>query len=254
MKNVSAERIFAELEKLICGNNAGAVLRKFPLVFAQIIPELLPCIGYEQHSRFHAYNLYEHTVRTVENTPKDVPLRLAMLLHDVGKPLTQSEDENGEWHFYAHAERSAALAEQVMSRMKCSNALKAQVIEIIRYHDLVPENTDKFIRRRLSRHGSEQFRRIMLAHIADDSAKAEFAKERIPVWTDIIRRAEQLAAEQPCLSAKQLAVNGKDLSQLVPPSPRMGEVLKYLLDGVIDGSFINEHDFLLRQAEMYLNK
>ena len=177
-----------------------------------------------------------------------------MLLHDVGKPLTQTEDENGEWHFYAHAEKSAELADAALSRFHASNALRSRVGEIIRYHGMVPENNDRFIRRRLSKHGLPLFRDIMLAHIADDSAKAEFAKERIPLWREIVRRAEELSEQQPCLSIKQLAVSGRELSALIPPSPKMGETLNYLLQGVIDGRFRNDRDELLVQARRFLDK
>ncbi len=254
LSKVSAERIFTELTKLICGRNAGTVLREYSEVFAEIIPELAPCIGYEQHSRYHAYTLYEHIIRAVEACPPEAGIRLAMLFHDIGKPFTQSEDEHGEWHFYAHAEKSAQLAEDILRRFRTSNALRERVCTIIRYHGFVPENNRKFIRRRLAKHGSELFRDIMLAHIADDSAKAEFTKERIPEWQEIMRMAEEIAAEQPCLDVKSLAVGGRDIMTLIPPSPKIGETLKYLLDGVVDGRFTNERDELLKKAAEYLSE
>ena len=254
LSNVSGERILVELQKLICGRNAVQVLRVYPEVFAQVIPELSPCIGYEQHSRFHTLTLYEHIVEAVGNAPCDDGLRLAMLLHDIGKPLTQSVDDKGEWHFYEHAEKSAVLAETALGRFHCSNALKERVCTIIRYHGAVLENNDRCIRRWLSKHGLDLFRDIMLAHIADDSAKVEFAKERIPLWREMIRRAEDIAAQQPCLSIKDLAISGSDLAQLMPPSPKMGETLRFLLGQVVDGVLPNERDILLVQARRYLER
>lgn len=252
LARVSGERILTELQKLLCGRNAGEVLRAYPEVFAEVIPELAPCVGYEQHSRFHSLTLYEHLAEAVENCPNEAGIRLAMLLHDIGKPLTQTEDEGGEWHFFAHAEKSAELADIALSRFHASNAFRERVREIIRYHGMVPENTDKFIRRRLSKHGLALFRDIMFAHIADDSAKAEFAKARIPLWREIIRRAEEIDEQKPCLSIKQLAISGKELSTLIPPSPKTGETLKYLLLGVLDGRFRNEREELLVQARRFL--
>ncbi len=253
LKNVSGERILVELEKLLCGRNAGGVLRGYPEVFAEIIPELAPCIGYNQHSRYHSLTLYEHLAAAVENCPNEAGIRLAMLLHDTGKPYTQTEDENGEWHFYAHAEKSAELAVQALSRFHASNALKNRVSEIIRYHGMVPENTDKFIRRRLSKHGLPLFQDIMYAHIADDSAKAEFARERIPFWQEIIRRAAEIDEQQPCLSVKSLAISGRDLAALIPPSKKTGETLNFLLSGVLDGRFENTREQLLVQARKYID-
>lgn len=252
LKRVSGERIFSELCRLLCGANAGAVLRGFSEVFAEVIPELAPCIGYDQHSRYHAFQLYEHLVRAVESCPKEEGLRFAMLLHDIGKPHTQSADENGEWHFYGHARVSAELTDDVLSRFHCSNSFRKRVCDIIRYHDMVPENSYRFIVRRLSKHGLDLFRDIMLAHIADDSAKQEFAKKRIPEWKAIIRRAEEIAQQKPCLSAKDLAVNGRDIAELIPPSPRTGEVLKHLLESVIEGRVPNDRDKLMEEAERYL--
>ncbi len=248
---VSGERILTELSKLLCGVNVGEVLRGYPEVISQIIPEIAPCVGYDQHSRYHAYTLYEHMVKAVENTPPDAGLRLAMLLHDIGKPFTQSEDEKGEWHFYNHAKASIELAEAALERFHPSNALKARVLEIIKYHGDVPEDDDRFLRYALSRQGLELFRDIMLAHIADDSAKQDFAKERIPKWRAIIRRAEEIAAEKPCLTLKNLAVGGKDLSTIMKPSPRMGETLNYLLSLVVEGKIPNEREILLEEAKKY---
>lgn len=254
LEQVSVERIFSELHKLLCGQQAARVLREYPQVICQIIPELKPCYMYEQHSRFHTLTLYEHIVTAVENIPPEAELRLAMLFHDIGKPLTQSEDEKGAWHYYGHAEKSAELAEQIMKRLKTSTALRERVCDIVRYHGLEANNKDKFIRRQLAKHGIELFRGIMLAHIADDSAKAEFAKERIPLWREVIRRAEEISEQQPCLSISQLAINGADLKALIPPSPKLGETLQYLLDGVIDGRFPNERDTLFVQARKYLQE
>lgn len=252
LQKVSGERILSELEKLLCGADCGRVLHDFHEVFAEIIPDLKQCIGYNQHSKYHSLTLYEHLVKAVENAPCDAGIRLAMLLHDIAKPLTQSEGEDGEWHFYAHAGKSAELADSILARFHAGNALRDRVCGIIRYHDMVPENTDRFIRRRLSKHGLAMFRDIMLAHIADDSAKADFAKQRIPLWREIIRRAEEIDMQQPCLTIKQLAVSGRDLAALIPPSPKTGETLKYLLSGVVDGRFENTREELLVQARRFL--
>ncbi len=254
LSRVSGERIFSELRKMLCGANVGAVLRAFPEVIAEVIPELTPCIGYDQHSRFHAFTLYEHLVRAVESCPAEEGIRFAMLLHDIGKPLTQSTGDDGEWHFYAHAEKSSILVEEICNRLHTSTAFKTRICEIIKYHGFVPENTDKFIRRRLSKHGKELFDDIMIAHIADDSAKQDFAKERIPEWKAIMRRASEISEMQPCLSMKSLAVSGKDISQLIPPSPMTGEVLKHLLNCVVDGALKNEYNVLMAEAEKYLKK
>lgn len=102
LKNISGERIYAELTKLLCGKGCGAVLREYPDVFAVFIPEISRCVGFEQHTRYHDRDVYEHTIAAVAAVAPKPHLRLAMLLHDLAKPdffrLT-----DGTGHFKGHA-------------------------------------------------------------------------------------------------------------------------------------------------------
>lgn len=248
LDKVSAERIFAELKKLLCGADAERVLREFPEVFAQIIPELSAMVGYEQNSRYHDSTLWEHTARAVGAAERDAGLRLAMLLHDAGKPKCRSTDENGESHYYAHADISSKMADDILRRLKCDNATRERVCHIIKYHDIPVELSARSIRRALAKHGLEGYRDIISAHIADDMAKAPFARERIPACREALKKAEEIAAGQPCLSVNALAISGGDLAGIIPPSPTMGRVLKKLADEVIDGELENERGALLKRA------
>lgn len=254
LAKVSAERIFSELKKLLCGVNVLAVLLDYPEVFSALIPELRPMAGYDQGSRYHDSDLYTHTARAVAAAPREPAMRLAMLLHDVGKPSCRSVGENGECHYYGHAEKSAATAGEVLRRLKCDNATRERVCEIVRYHDIPIELSEKYMRRQLAKHG-ERLVDIFRAHIADDSAKQPFCLERIPKWQQAITLAEKIASGTPCVSLKQLAVRGSDLSEIVPPSPQMGRLLEKLLAEVIDGKLPNERGALLGRArELYSEK
>lgn len=248
LDKVSAERIFAELKKLLCGAYAERVLREFPEIFAQIIPELSGMIGYGQNSRYHDSTLWEHTARAVGAAECDAGLRLAMLLHDAGKPKCRSTDENGESHYYGHADISSKMADELLRRLKCDNATRERVCHIIKYHDIPVEVSARSIRRALAKHGLSGYRDIINAHIADDMAKAPFARERIPAWREALKKAEEIAECQPCLSVSELAISGGDLAGIIPPSPKMGRVLKKLADEVIDGELENERGALLKRA------
>lgn len=247
LKNVSAERIFCELKRLLCGENVLNILLEFPVIFSALIPQLAPTVGYDQGSRYHDSDLYTHTARAVAAAPCDHAMRLAMLLHDIGKPSCRSTDENGECHYYGHAEKSAQIADEVLRGLKCDNATRERVCEIVRYHDIPIELSEKYMRRQLAKHG-ERLVDIFRAHIADDSAKQPFCLERIPKWQQAITLAEKIAAETPCVSLKQLAVRGSDLREIVPPSPEMGAVLEKLLSEVIDGRLPNERAELMKRA------
>ena len=246
---VSKERIFSELKRLICGKFAKRVIIEFSEVFAQIIPEIGAMINYDQGSKYHNSTLLEHTARAVEAAPEDsVHLRLAMLFHDIGKPLCRTTDENGECHYYDHAAISAKIADEALRGLKCENALRERVCEIIRLHDMPIENSERFVRRQLSRRGYELFCDIIRAEIADNSAKIPEAAERIPLLLDVLELAEKTDAEKTCVSLRSLAVNGNDLKSFVPPSAVMGEILSQLLEEVIDGKIENEKRVLLKRA------
>ncbi len=249
---VSKERIFSELKQLLCGENVKGVLLEYREVFAEIIPEIREMFDYDQHSKYHNSTLFEHTARAVEAAPTRAEMRLAMFFHDIGKPACRSTDENGEGHYYGHAAKSAELADKILRELKCDNALRMRVCEIIKYHDIPVELNHRAIKRRLSKLGGELFCDVMEAHIADDSAKQEFTKARTETAREAIRIAEEIAEEKPCLDLKALAVNGGDLREIMEPSPRMGEILGELLNEVVDGTLENDKAALLERAREFL--
>lgn len=247
LRKVSAERIFAELKRLLCGRDVKRVLLEFPAVFSVIIPPLADTIGYEQGSKFHNSTLYEHTARAVEAAPPTVEMRLAMLFHDLGKPRCKIV-KDGECHYYGHAAVSAEMAGELLRALKCDNALRERVVHIVHYHDIPVDTSRRYIRRQLAKHGAELFADIMEAHIADDSAKTEQCLERIPKIREVMALAEEISREAPSLSIKSLAISGKDLKGIVPPSPLMGEILSRLLAEVVDEELPNEKNALLNRA------
>lgn len=264
LNKISAERVFSELCGLLTGRNSHRnifrVLTEFRDIAAVIIPEFRECTGFAQHSRFHCFDVYEHCVMSAQKAAEisadsecRLPLTLAMLLHDIGKPQRFTLGEDGEGHFYGHAAVSADIAKDILRRLKCSNALRERVCTIVRYHDVPLSDTDKSVRRLLRKYGLETVRDICLAHICDDSAKTPECAGRCGEWRAVLSRAETLAPSC-CLTLKDLAVDGKALSGLMEPSPEMGKALKFLLDEVINGNFPNEREFLLKEAAKYIAK
>lgn len=264
LRNISAERVFSELSGLMTGRNSDRNIRRifsrFRDIFAVIIPELRDCFDFEQHSKYHFLDVYEHSIMAAENAARitkggenRLALTLAMLLHDIGKPKCFSRSEDGEGHFYGHAKISADIADEVLRRLRCSNALRERVYTIIKYHDMQMMNSDRLIKRHLAKFGEQTYCDIALAHAADDLAKHSAYRGRGDSYFGIIEQVHRLAAES-CFTMKSLAVDGKALSGLIPPSPEMGKVLRYLLNGVMDGKFPNEREFLLQEAAKYIAK
>lgn len=252
LKKISAERVFSELKQIICGSQIRSVMLEYHEIFSEILPPLALQVGYDQNSKYHNSTLYEHTARAVEAAPADPLMRLVMLFHDMGKPGCRVTDENGQGHYYSHADESAKIADELLRGFRCDNSTRMMICEVVKYHDIPIDTSRKYIKKMISKIGYDVFRCVMLAHIADDSAKADFVLARVDIEREILETAGKIEAEKPCLTVKELAVSGRDLSELIPPSPRMGEILKQLLNEVVDEKIPNEKTALIEHAKCLL--
>ena len=246
LKNVSAERLFSEIEKLLCGKNAAKILREHPAPFFEIIPELSVLKGFEQHHFRHDKDAFEHTLAVLENVPPERNLRLAALFHDIAKPLCQSFDETGTAHYYGHAQKSAEIAETVLRRLKADSETIKTVSELVRRHEDRFEPSKKSVKRLLGKTNPEFFEMLLSLMEADEMGKrAEF---RFPkdVFDEFHRLSAEIVEKEECFSLKNLAVSGADLiSAGFEPGPEMGKILENLLEKVIEGEIPNEKAKLL---------
>jgi len=236
-----------ELLKLLRGSGAAEILRAFPEVIGVFWPEVLPMEGLDQRNPHHCYDVWEHTLHALDAVPADEVLRMTMLLHDIGKPQCFTVDAAGVGHFYGHSERSCALADAMLRRLKCSTQFRETVVRLVEWHDREIPRTEKGIRRALRALGEEDLRRLIAVKRADNLAQA-------PAYRDTqreIEKAEEILerqlAEDCCFSLKQLAVKGSDLIALGYSGPVVGKLLAELLDGVVDGILPNEREALLAE-------
>lgn len=248
LDRVAAERINGELCRLLAGKNAGDVLRRYPDVFCQFWPQLGPLVTLEQHNPWHCWGGWEHTVHAVEAAPADVTLRLAMLLHDIGKPACKSTDERGIDHFCGHPAVSAQLADQMLRALKFDNKTRERVVLLVERHDAQLPPESQVIRRWLNRLGPEAFFQLLDVKRADGMGQApEKVRDRLAELDGIRAKAERILAERQCLTLKDLAVNGRDvIAAGIEPGPEVGRVLAGLLEGVLRGELINRRDVLLK--------
>ena len=233
---------------MLVGKNAGDVLRQYPDVFCQFWPELGPLVTLEQNNPWHCWGGWEHTIHAVEGAPTDVTLRLAMLLHDIGKPACKSTDENGIDHFYSHPAVSAQLAEQMLRALKFDNKTRERVVLLVERHDAQLPPRSQVIRRWLNRLGPEAFFQLLEVKRADNMGQApEKVQDRLAELDEIKAKAEQILAERQCLTLKDLAVDGRDVIAVgVEPGPKVGQVLDGLLAQVLSGEAPNEREALLK--------
>jgi len=138
----------------------------------QSISELQPLVGFDQHNEHHCYDVWEHTVQCVLHTPEDPVLRLAALLHDIGKPQCFHLDEHGVGHSYGHARVSADLARAILTRLDCDSETIDRVWLLIDRHDMQIEPQYKYVRRAMLRLGKDVFWQLVKLKRADNLAQA----------------------------------------------------------------------------------
>ncbi len=255
LARVSAERIYTELTKLLCGENVRNVLISYPEILGVWLPELLPMVGFHQHNFHHIYTVWEHTAAVVEAIQPVPYLRWAALLHDCGKPGTFSMGADGVGHFYGHYKRSTDMAEVILDRLKTDRDTRTRIINLIRYHDTPLEQEPKSIKRMLNKLGTELFFDLIKLQRADNMGQAPQFRDRQQKLDGIETMALEILNSADCFSLRNLAISGKDLIALgIPTGPAMGKILKLLLEAVIDGQLANEKLPLLRKAKEYYGK
>lgn len=255
LSKVSAERIWSELCGLICGEDADQVLKHYISIVGAVVPEILPMKGFKQHNPHHSYDVWEHTIRTIKNTPPKRSLRLAALFHDSGKPYTFVMDEAGIGHFYGHQKISCDLAHAVLLRLRADTRTRTQVETLVLWHDMPVDPTEKIIRRRLNQFGELMFRDLLALKRADTLAQSDKSLYRLEEQAHIQEILEKILADNSCFSMKDLALSGKDLlMDGVRPGRKIGRALEAALHAVIDGELPNERAVLLAFARQKLSE
>lgn len=245
LDSLARERVFSEMSQLLLAADAAQLLRYAPLI-TQVIPELAAAVGFDQHSPHHAFDIYTHICHVVEAAPRELPLRWAALLHDVGKVSTYAPDETGRGHFYGHAKVGAAMADGILLRLKAPTALRTQVKDLIARHMTLLEPDKKLLRRRLSQYGPEAVKDLLALQKADFGSKGVYGDDPDPGFDRIGQLIDQLLDEDACLGLKDLAVKGSDLMAIgFQPGKALGDCLNRLLAAVLEEQVPNEKEPLL---------
>ena len=247
MENLARERVFEELCKLLLVAKAEDITRFAPIL-AAVIPELAPMIGFDQRSPHHAYDLITHTAHVVEGVPPTLPLRWAALLHDTGKVKTFTLDATGRGHLYGHAKDSAAIADDILRRLKAPTALREEVVPLIGRHMTRLQPDRKLLRRQVSKYGFPMVEAQLALQQADMGSKGTVEDDGSAVFAEVRQLLADLKAEDACLSLKDLAVNGNDLMALGFQGRAIGACLNRLLELVVEERLPNKKEALLAFA------
>ncbi len=249
LDNIAKERIRVEWDKLLMGKNAVEILRNYPEIVSKIFPEAEKCFGFAQNSKFHCYDVWEHTLVALSHANDDLIVRLALFFHDLGKPDVYTEDENGG-HFKGHARISLILAQKAMERLKYDNSTMSHVLKLVEMHDIKLPDEKKLVKRLMLKLSDEDIERLREVQRCDRLAHHPNYREFPPAWFRLPEIVAEIKSENACLSLKTLAVNGDDLLALgIPKGKEIGRVLNALLDKVIDGNLPNDKTQLLKTVE-----
>lgn len=251
LEAISAERIQVELVKLLTSEHPDFLELAMELGVTNIIlPEFDRMMGVEQHNPHHIYTVGMHTLKALSFIENDKALRLAMLLHDVGKPDTESVDEEGISHFYKHAERGEKMADAILRRLKFDNDTRQKVIRLIRWHDYRFQSDMKGVRRGIYKIGEDIFLDVLRVMRADVLAQSTYLQqEKLQELDQIGNRYQEIKEREECLSIRDLAVNGNDLMAAgVPKGKEIGRVLGQLLELVLEEPDWNKKELLLQKV------
>lgn len=251
LKKISAERIAAELTKLLLSDRPEYIWSLYETgLTAVLMPEFDRMCETPQNNPHHSYCVGKHTMESLKYIPSDKVLRFTMLFHDIGKPQCRTTDEQGIDHFKGHAEIGMEIARTILRRLKFDNDTISQVMHLILWHDCRTEPTPRAVRRAMNRLGPDLFEKLLLVQRADTMAQSSYCRDQKIGRIEAVEACmRQIIAEKQCITLKELALTGADLINLgLQPGPRIGEILNQALEQVLEEPSRNRREYLLSYA------
>jgi tRNA nucleotidyltransferase (CCA-adding enzyme) len=253
-KKVSAERIRDEWTKTMKAKRpslAFEVMRETGIL-GVTCPELLLGVGMEQN-KYHAYDVWRHSMECMDACVGDPILRIAAMMHDIGKPRTRAmSDKTHDYTFYDHDRVGAEIVEPICTRLRFSNDERARITELVRHHlfHYSDEWTDAAVRRWIRRVGKARIEDLYTLNDADVRAKGRDFDDDLRALSALKGHVAKVLEAGAALSTKELAINGRDLmSELgLAPGRILGEILEALLEVVTSDPEKNTKPALLERA------
>lgn len=258
-KRVSKERIRDELMKLLGADKPSTgieCLRESGLL-ALFLPELADCYEVSQN-RYHIFDVYYHSIYSCDAAPKDDPMiRLAALLHDIGKVPTRQPGEDGDFTFYNHEVIGAKMAKRIMKRLKFSNEEIDNINNLILNHmfHYTDEWTDGAVRRFIRKVGLDKIDCLFTLRMAD--RKGNGARKGLPAPIQRLkRRIEHVIEQENAFTVRDLNINGTIVMDefSLKPGPLIGKILNELLEQVLDNPELNVRETLLSRAREIIER
>lgn len=253
--NIHPQRLRAELTEFIVCDTAPELLLEYREVFAAIIPELELTFDFPQVTPHHRYDVFTHTAKAMGFAPKIPEIRLALLFHDIAKPLCFTQDKAGLSHFNGHPEKSAELAEKILKRFGFASDFVNRVKLLVKYHDIRFENPRLHIKGLLQKLSPQEFSMLLTVQRCDTSAQSEYLREQ---KLEHINRVEEefksILKDDPCINLKDLKIDGNDIKELGVTGKCIGEILNLLLKLVLEEKLSNDREVLLAYVADYISR
>lgn len=250
LSHISVERISSEFNKILLADQPNTLrfLRSFH-VLEQIFPGYEVIYDYPQPTPWHIYDIFQHTDAALNHTSND-PLenKLAIVLHDIGKPAKETFDEDGVAHYQQHALRSEEMARAFLLRLHYDHKTIDRVCLLIHYHDYYVTPRRNVLRRFLTKLDNDVALAFQILDVqrADDQAKnPQKALEKIENIEACKQMIKAMETEQDFFALKNLAINGRDLMKLGYQGKQIGEALQIALAYVLEEPSRNTKEVLL---------
>ncbi len=251
LNDISKERVRDELIKIIAADFPadGVILLYNSGLLEQIIPEMLRMRGLKQIGH-HIYDVWTHAIESLRACPSSDPIiRLATLLHDIGKPATAKPRDGKEVTFYGHEVVGAKIVRQIAERLRFSKKEIERLWLLVRWHMFAynPEMTDAAIRRFIRRIGVANVNDMMMLRVGDRVGGGSKSTS----WR--LRELQERVGQQlyEPMTVKDLKVDGHDVMQTlkIKPGPKIGEILNNLFEEVMEDTSRNEKEYLLKRIK-----
>ena len=260
LDNISKERITQEFEKLFSYNKPiKPLFLEFSDLIGYIIPEIKPCIGFDQNNQYHKHDVYEHLLSVVDLCDTgDFCIKMAAMLHDIGKPNTYTVDAQGRGHFYGHPVESRDIAMRLLTvDFKLTNNQYFTICSLIEYHDVTVANTRASVKRMINKFNSwfhnidmsvDVFNKWFILKQADidDHINLNLTSGAITNIPRVKEILQQIVEENTCLKPSDLDISGYDIMQITgtKPGKHIGLIIQQLFELVLDEKLPNNNEDL----------